>query len=84
MRMYVKNSPGFACSLLLAGLCLLPLSSDAGERKVEPHLSYDAADGVGVAVNCHRERERLQTGETTQIVSVCFKYLLFVSRGVLN
>jgi len=30
----VKNSPGFACSLLLAGLCLLPLSSDAGERKV--------------------------------------------------
>ena len=32
--MYVKNSPGFVCSLLLAGLCLLPLSSDAGERKV--------------------------------------------------
>ena len=30
----MKNSPGFVCSLLLAGLCLLPLSSDAGERKV--------------------------------------------------
>ena len=32
MKMYVKNSPGFVRSLLLAGFCLFSLPVEAGER----------------------------------------------------